>query len=95
MFAEDCSVVVYFSTATNRRLPGVSWSIFAPPFIYGESVVGWTVKWTVNENAGAESSQTGLLSTLLSILRSNPMVLDGRNRRTILVVERPKSFENR
>ena len=26
-------MVVYFWTATNRRLPGVSWSIFAPPFI--------------------------------------------------------------
>jgi DNA-binding NtrC family response regulator len=26
-------VVVYFWTATNRHLRGVSWSIFAPPFI--------------------------------------------------------------
>jgi hypothetical protein len=26
-------VVVYFSTATNRRLRGVLWSIIAPPFI--------------------------------------------------------------
>jgi thymidylate synthase (FAD) len=25
--------VVYFSTATNRRLRGVLWSIIAPPFI--------------------------------------------------------------
>jgi len=27
------SVVVYFSTATNRRSHGASWSIIAPPFI--------------------------------------------------------------
>ena len=26
-------MVVYFSTATNRRLRGVLWSIIAPPFI--------------------------------------------------------------
>ena len=55
----------------------------------------WTAKWTVNENGGREASQAGLLSTLLSILRSNPMVLDGRNRRNRLAVERHKSFENR
>jgi hypothetical protein len=27
------SVVVYFSTATNRRSRGALWSIIAPPFI--------------------------------------------------------------
>jgi hypothetical protein len=30
-------VVVYFSTATNRRSRGASWSIIAPPFIPGLS----------------------------------------------------------
>ena len=28
-------MVVYFWTATNRRLRGVLWSIIAPPFIHG------------------------------------------------------------
>ena len=59
-----------------------------------ETAVGWTVKWTVSAYAGREDSSPGLLSTLLSILRSKRMVLDGRNRRNRLSGWRVKSFEN-
>src|SRR6185295_1282308 len=33
MFGCNSIKEVYFGTATNRRLPGASWSIIAPPFI--------------------------------------------------------------
>ena len=35
-------MVVYFWTATNRRLRGASWSIIAPPFIWGRFTVHYT-----------------------------------------------------
>src|SRR5690349_21322076 len=35
MFGCNSIKEVYFGTATNRRLPGASWSIIAPPFIKG------------------------------------------------------------
>jgi len=38
MFGCNSIKEVYFGTAANRRLSGVSWSIIAPPFIIGE---GW------------------------------------------------------
>ncbi len=37
-------MVVYFSTATNRRSRGVLWSIIAPPFIFSrQERPGWQV----------------------------------------------------
>ena len=38
MFGCNSIKEVYFGTATNRRLPGASWSIIAPPFISAQLI---------------------------------------------------------
>jgi hypothetical protein len=42
MFGCNSIKEVYFGTATNRRLSGVSWSIIAPPFIWEFDGQDWT-----------------------------------------------------
>jgi hypothetical protein len=47
MFGCNSIKEVYFGTATNRRLSGVSWSIIAPPFIDGRELFYLTLDGTL------------------------------------------------
>jgi C-terminal processing protease CtpA/Prc len=62
MFGCNSIKEVYFGTATNRRLPGASWSIIAPPFI---PVVGARIRNAFSSRSPF-SSQARIIATISS-----------------------------